>query len=146
MEQSLRDSILTLVKKREDEVKAGESDNYGSDFLGSLLRAHHDSDPKNRISEDNIIDECKVFYIAGHATISSLLSWTIVLLSNHTEWQDRARQEVLQLFGREKPTLEGIIRLKIVRKNNNNNHHHHNNMQHLLVSHFDFDDAAKHDN
>ncbi|KAL0430017.1 UNVERIFIED_CONTAM: cytochrome [Sesamum radiatum] len=114
IEQSLHDSILSLVKKREDKVKSGESDNFGNDFLGSLLKVHHDIDPKSRISVDNIVDECKVFYIAGHETTSTLLSWTIFLLSIYTEWQEKARDEVVQIFGREKPTAEGIARLKIL--------------------------------
>ncbi|XP_020547109.1 cytochrome P450 CYP749A22-like isoform X2 [Sesamum indicum] len=114
IEQSLHDSILSLVKKREDKVKAGESDNFGNDFLGSLLKVHHDIDPKSRISVDDIVDECKVFYIAGHETTSTLLSWTVFLLSIFTEWQEKARDEVVQVFGQEKPTAEGIARLKIV--------------------------------
>ncbi|KAL0396892.1 UNVERIFIED_CONTAM: cytochrome [Sesamum calycinum] len=113
IEQSLHDSILSLVKKREDKVKAGETDNFGNDFLGSLLRVHHDIDPKSRISVDDIVDECKVFYIAGHETTSTLLSWTVFLLSAYTEWQEKARDEVVQIFGQEKPTAEGIARLKI---------------------------------
>ncbi|XP_011101779.1 cytochrome P450 CYP749A22-like isoform X1 [Sesamum indicum] len=114
IEQSLHDSILSLVKKREDKVKAGESDNFGNDFLGSLLKVHHDIDPKSRISVDDIVDECKVFYIAGHETTSTLLSWTVFLLSIFTEWQEKARDEVVQVFGQEKPTAEGIARLKIL--------------------------------
>ncbi|KAI3467212.1 hypothetical protein Pfo_023875 [Paulownia fortunei] len=114
IEQSLRDSILSLVKKRTDKVMAGQADNFGSDFLGSLLKVHHDLDPKSRISVDNIVDECKVFYVAGHETTSSLLSWTVVLLAIYTDWQEKAREELLQFFGQEKPTAEGIARLKIL--------------------------------
>ncbi|KAK4430110.1 cytochrome [Sesamum alatum] len=114
IERSLRDSILSLVKKREDKVKAGESDNFGSDFLGSLLKVHHDIDPKSRISVGDVVDECKVFYIAGHETTSTLLSWVVFLLSLYTEWQEKAREEVVQIFGKGKPTAEGIARLKIL--------------------------------
>ncbi|KAG8366487.1 hypothetical protein BUALT_Bualt17G0085100 [Buddleja alternifolia] len=114
VEKSLRDSIVSLIRTREEKVNAGELDNFGSDFLGSLLKLHHDLDPKSRISVDEIVDECKVFYLAGHETTSSLLSWIVLLLSIYPDWQEKARIEVLQLFGKENPTAEGIARTKIL--------------------------------
>ncbi|KAH6762952.1 hypothetical protein C2S52_020385 [Perilla frutescens var. hirtella] len=114
IEQLLHDSIMEIVKKRQDEVKTGEADSFGNDFLGSLLKAHHDKDPKNQISAVEIMDECKIFYFAGQETTYSLLSWTILLLAIHTDWQDKARKEVLQLFGGENPNAEGLAGLKTV--------------------------------
>ncbi|CAA2971284.1 cytochrome P450 CYP749A22-like [Olea europaea subsp. europaea] len=113
-EQLLHDSIMAIVKMREDEVKAGRADSFGTDFLGSLLKVHHDMDKKNRISVVDLIDECKTFYFAGQETTYSLLCWSILLLAIHTDWQERARKEVLELFGQENPNSEGIARLKTV--------------------------------
>ncbi|KAL2457789.1 Cytochrome [Abeliophyllum distichum] len=114
LEQSLRDSVLAMIKKRELEVMSGRADNFGNDFLGSLLTVHHDADQTNRISVDDMVDECKTFYLAGHETTSTLLSWIILNLAVHMDWQEKARKEVLQLFGHENPTSEGIARLKTV--------------------------------
>ncbi|KAF8696968.1 hypothetical protein HU200_036613 [Digitaria exilis] len=47
-------------------------------------------------------------------TTAVLLTWTMVALSMHPEWLDRARDEVLQVFGQNKPDLSGINRLKVV--------------------------------
>ncbi|CAA0825563.1 cytochrome P450- family 709- subfamily B-polypeptide 2 [Striga hermonthica] len=112
IEQSLRSSILSLVRKREDSVRTGQAENFGSDFLGSLVRVHNDHDPESRFSVDDIVDECKVFYVAGHETTTSLLCWVTFLLSVYTDWQEKAREEVFQVFAREKPTSDGIARLK----------------------------------
>ncbi|KAL1556599.1 cytochrome P450 CYP749A22-like protein [Salvia divinorum] len=113
-EQLLHDSIMEIVKKRQFEVQSGKADSFGSDFLGSLLKGHHDTDPKSQISAAEIIDECKTFYFAGQETTFSLLSWTTFLLAIHTDWQERARAEVLQLFGQQNPNSDGLSRLKTV--------------------------------
>lgn len=108
----IQESIIGIVKRRE-KLTAGERHGFGDDFLGLHLKAHYyDSNKKNCISIEDIIDQCKTFYSAGHGTTSILLSWTILLLAIHRDWQEKAREEVLRLFGQKAPTSEGISRLK----------------------------------
>ncbi|CAL5428588.1 unnamed protein product [Camellia sinensis] len=64
------------------------------------------------ISIDTVIDECKIFCIAGQETTNGLLAWSIFLLAIHSDWQEKARKEVLELFGQQNPSPEGIARLK----------------------------------
>ncbi|KAL5759324.1 hypothetical protein ACOSQ2_018162 [Xanthoceras sorbifolium] len=112
LEQQIRESFMKMIKEREEKVKMGKLDNYVNDFFGSLLQAYHDTDKTKKISIDDIIDECKTFYLAGHETTTSLLTWTILLLAIHTDWQENVRKEVLQLFGKQNPTPDNIGRLK----------------------------------
>ena len=91
-----------------------EEGNFGTDLLGLLVKANHDADENNRITVEDVIDECKTFYIAGNETTASLLSWTSLLLAIHTNWQDEARKEVLELFGQQNPNPEGFARMKTV--------------------------------
>nr|QNS29995.1 cytochrome P450 [Nothapodytes nimmoniana] len=112
IEQSLRESVIAIIRKREEEVMKGKAGNFGNDFLGSLMKLHHHDDKHRRISVDDMIDECKTFYLAGQETTSSLLNWTTLLLAIHTDWQEKARKEVLQLFGEENPNSEGLARSK----------------------------------
>ncbi|XP_060215855.1 cytochrome P450 CYP749A22-like [Lycium barbarum] len=112
--EALRESFMLLIREREDNVKTGQAESYGSDFLGSLLKAHHDSDVKTRISVADIIDECKTFYFAGHEPTTIVLSWVVLLLAINPDWQQKARKEVLELFGQENPKTDGISKLKIL--------------------------------
>ncbi|KAM5586749.1 cytochrome P450 CYP749A22-like [Rosa sericea] len=114
LDKEIRDTILEIVKKRENKaVTQQDEHNFGGDFLGLLLKAHHDdSDDGNRITIDDIIDQCKALYFAGQETTNGLLVWTVFLLALHQDWQEEARKEVLQLFGKQNPNSDGISRLK----------------------------------
>ncbi|XVF85764.1 hypothetical protein PTKIN_Ptkin17bG0143400 [Pterospermum kingtungense] len=112
--KAIRDSVMEVVKKREEKVVNGEADSFGRDFLGLLLNSHHYSDEKNRLSVDDLVDECKTFYFAGQETTNSLLAWTVLLLAIHRDWQERARSEVIEVFGAQSPDFEGISKLKTI--------------------------------
>ena len=110
---------MAIVKKRENKVVSGEADSFGSDFLGLLVNAYHDLDEKNRLSLEDLVGECKTFYFAGQKTVNSLLAWTVLLLAIHRDWQEKARRELIDVFGYQNPSLEGIAKLKIVSKLSN---------------------------
>ncbi|CAN0916595.1 Cytochrome P450 CYP749A22 [Linum grandiflorum] len=119
---ALRDEIkaviMNMVNKRKTENNIStrnSSSSAATDFLALLLKAYTDPDTKKRITVEDVVDECKTFYLAGHETATSSLTWTILLLAAHTEWQDRAREQVVQLFGNDSsPTPDGISRLSIL--------------------------------
>ena len=115
-------SILRgLVGKRLQAMKEGEPTKH--DLLGLLLESNmRDTDENGQsnlgMTIEEVIEECKVFYFAGMETTSVLMTWAIILLSMHREWQDRAREEVIGLFGKTKPEYEGLSRLKTVSSSN----------------------------
>ncbi|GMI64310.1 PHYB ACTIVATION TAGGED SUPPRESSOR 1 [Hibiscus trionum] len=112
--KEIRDCVMKIVKKREDRVVNGEADRFGNDFLGLLVNAYHDSDDKNRLSMEDLVDECKTFYFAGQETVNSLLGWTVLLLAIHEDWQEKARREVIDIFGNRNPDSEGVSKLKLM--------------------------------
>ncbi|KAF8040367.1 hypothetical protein BT93_B2561 [Corymbia citriodora subsp. variegata] len=114
LEKGIRDAILEIAKKREKKVKAGEADDYGNDFLGQLVKAYHDKDESKKITVDDLVDECKTFYFAGQETTTAMLTWVIFLLAVHSDWQEEARKEILDVFGNEDPDSDGIAKLSTI--------------------------------
>lgn len=112
--------LRTLVEKKDRAITAGESRN--DDLLGLLLQSSKQVNPinntsgvpSNQMTVEEIIEECKLFYLAGHETTSSWLTWIMVVLAMHQDWQEKAREEVLRVCGRNIPSFEGISCLKIV--------------------------------
>ncbi|KAH7569959.1 hypothetical protein JRO89_XS05G0024300 [Xanthoceras sorbifolium] len=112
LEQEIRESFIKMINERVEKMKMGKLDSNANDFLGSLLQAYHHTDKTKKISRDDMIDECKTFYLVGHETTTILLTWTILLLAIHADWQEKVRKEVLELFGKQNPKPDNIGRLK----------------------------------
>ncbi|MCO5571085.1 hypothetical protein L7F22_024817 [Adiantum nelumboides] len=80
-----------------------------------MLSALKDEGQNNpSMSSQEIIDECKTFHFAGHETTSSLLSWTVMLLAHHSEWQEYAREEVHSVLGNSSPDADSLNHLKMI--------------------------------
>ncbi|GJX83686.1 cytochrome P450 CYP749A22-like protein [Tanacetum coccineum] len=112
LHSEIQELIMQMIRSREKMMISGDEEKSRTDYLGLLLKAHHDMDECYRLSIQDVIDDCKTFYAVGHVTISLLLSWVTLLLGIHTEWQEKAQEEVLEVFGKQNPSSEGIARLK----------------------------------
>ncbi|KAL5854171.1 hypothetical protein ACOSQ4_003973 [Xanthoceras sorbifolium] len=114
LKEDIRDSIVKMIKKREENSKTGEVESYGNDYLGGLIEAYHNTDETQKISLQVLIDECKTFYLSGYESTTSLLCWATLLLATHLDWQDKARKEVIDLFGQQSPSPDNVSKLNIM--------------------------------
>ncbi|ESQ48512.1 hypothetical protein EUTSA_v10021962mg [Eutrema salsugineum] len=103
-----------VISNREKARDVGEAPS-DHDLLDLLLKSNSGQTKGNGLTTKEIIEECKLFYFAGQETTSVLVTWTMVLLSQHQDWQARAREEVMQVFGDKDPDAEGINHLKIMK-------------------------------
>ncbi|KAJ1394343.1 Cytochrome P450 [Sesbania bispinosa] len=99
-----------MIKRKEHAMKIGALEHH--DLLSLLLQYKEESN--DSLTIDDVIEECKLLYSAGQETTTNLLTWTMIVLSMHPNWQDKARAEVLEICGKRTPDLEVINRLKVV--------------------------------
>lgn len=112
--------LRTVIQRKESMM--GTRETNGEDLLSLLLQSNNENSLESTTNNQNnthmtmeeIIEECKQFYLAGHETTSSLLTWTMIVLAMHPNWQDKAREEVLRVCGKQQPNAAMISQLKIV--------------------------------
>ncbi|KAK3138807.1 hypothetical protein QOZ80_5AG0373640 [Eleusine coracana subsp. coracana] len=108
LNKEIRSSMRKLIEIN------GRKCEDSKNLLGLMLSASKAGN-EFKMGIEEIIDECKTFYFAGKETTANLLTWATLLLALHQEWQDKARDEVLQVCGRfEHPSPENLSKLKIV--------------------------------
>ncbi|CAN6221833.1 unnamed protein product [Urochloa humidicola] len=116
LERKVRDTLMSIIDERLAVAKDGGG--YGGDLLGLMLEANANAGGggKAAMSMDEIIDECKTFFFAGHDTTSHLLTWAMFLLGTHPEWQRQLRDEVLRECGGAAAPITGdaLNKLKLV--------------------------------
>ena len=84
-QQFLRATLGRIVQER---LEPGAPD----DFVTSMIRALLDRFPREEAIE-LAIDNAATFYLAGHETTANLTSWTLFVLSEQPELQDRTAAE-----------------------------------------------------
>ncbi|KAL7103823.1 hypothetical protein ACP275_08G203400 [Erythranthe tilingii] len=122
LNNEIQSILRSIIEKRHNDAMESGEGIFGDDLLGTLMESNarlvgedrRQGSKNGGMSIDDVIDECKLFYIAGSETTACLLVWTMVLLCKHPEWQAQAREEVIRVFGNSEPSLEGLSHLKIV--------------------------------
>ncbi|KAJ4808743.1 Cytochrome P450 734A6 [Rhynchospora pubera] len=124
LDREIRKSLQSLIARRqeEDSVDAKDPDqNSVRDLLGLMINSSLNykcastGGNSPMITIDDMVEECKTFFFAGKQTTSNLLTWSSVLLAMHPDWQERARQEVLEVCGpTELPSKEHLPKLKTI--------------------------------
>ncbi|WOG90660.1 hypothetical protein DCAR_0309904 [Daucus carota subsp. sativus] len=109
LEKETQQSIRTILenKKSSDSPKC---------LLTLLMSPYKNQENKEeKLSSEEITDECKTFYFAGKETTANHLTWALLLLALHQEWQEKAREEVSRVCGQSSsPSADNSADLKII--------------------------------
>ncbi|RZC91561.1 hypothetical protein C5167_027633 [Papaver somniferum] len=111
LDKEINGILRRFISKREELMKTDPSSS--NDLLGLLMQSNN-SENSDRLTIEEVIDECNVFYLVGQETTRSLVTFTMIVLAMHQNWQDKAREEVEQICGKNLPDFDAINRLKIM--------------------------------
>lgn len=105
----IRAHVAALINRRVQEGDRGRSD-----IAGDIIAAR-DPDTGKGFSQVDLVDQIGVFFLAGHETSASAVSWALYLLSQMPDLKTRVRQEVETVAGDGPVTLEVTKRLRLTR-------------------------------
>ncbi|KAJ0024058.1 hypothetical protein Pint_07185 [Pistacia integerrima] len=114
----VRTLLRGIIEKRQRAIEMGKDwdkkDLLGLILMSNLNELQESQNSNGGMTTGDVFEECRLFYFAGQETTANLLTWTMVVLSMHMTWQERAREEVMQILGKNKPTFDDLNHLKIV--------------------------------
>jgi len=105
----IRALIIQLVERRVAEIAAGQA----PDDLATKILTARDPETGEHLSSAEMVDQVAIFFLAGHETSASALSWTLYLLARYPDWQDRVAEEATTLPNT--PTPGDVAGLSITR-------------------------------
>ncbi|KDP22268.1 hypothetical protein JCGZ_26099 [Jatropha curcas] len=95
--KEIDDLLLSIIADRKKSSNGGY---LQKNLLGLLLEENHEDGRLGKtLTSRELVDECKTFFFGGHETTALALSWTLLLLAIHPEWQNRLREEIKEVIG-----------------------------------------------
>lgn len=104
--------LLSIITARKDSKNGSPQ----RDLLGLLLQENRlDGRIGKTLTTRELVDECKTFFFGGHETTALALSWTLLLLAIHPEWQNQLREEIREVTIDKEMDFTVLAQLKKVR-------------------------------
>lgn len=107
----IRALIERLTATRAAEIAAGTA----PDDLATKIMTTPDPVTGARFGTSEMVDQVAIFFLAGHETSASALAWSLYLLAQNPDWQDRVAAEADAVIGEEIPYFSILNRLKLSR-------------------------------
>ncbi|XP_054787876.1 cytokinin hydroxylase-like [Prosopis cineraria] len=91
--------LLAVIKNRKSSSSSSSTSTVSNkkheqDLLGLLLQEN-----QHTLTTRELVDECKTFFFGGHETTALAITWTLLLLAEHQDWQIQLRHEIREVVG-----------------------------------------------
>ena len=97
-----------------DDDKAGNSDGNMDDIVAAIIAAC-DAQTGEQFTREELIDQIGVFFLAGHETTASVLTWVFFILAQQPAVAQRIADDVQRVTDGEEIRMEHIRQLPYVR-------------------------------
>jgi cytochrome P450 len=87
-----------------------QSNSTQNDLLDMLLETRYE-DTGEAMSTQQLIDEIKILFIAGHETTANALTFTLQLLGNHPDIQQRILEELIDIESQTGDVIEQLQKM-----------------------------------
>lgn len=116
--KDLFDTCFKLVKEKRDLLQ--NKDHISNNDIKknkniSLLEYMVEINEKNPcFSDEDIVEECCTFMLAGQDSVGTAIAMTIFLLANHPKWQNKCIEEIDEIFNGDTrfPTISDLKEMK----------------------------------
>ena len=85
------------------------------DDIASSVIAARDQETGEPFSREELIDQLGVFFLAGHETTASALTWAFYMLADRPHWLARLREEIATVVGDESMSFEDTRQLPLTK-------------------------------
>jgi len=107
--RQIRALITRMTAARMAEIRAGAA----PDDLATKIMTTRDPETGETFTTAEMVDQVAIFFLAGHETSASALSWALYLLATHPDWQDRVAEEAAGLPVA--PDFAALSKLRVTR-------------------------------
>ena len=109
---ALAHNAQSIIQKVIDARRQAPS--HADDLMNMLLAARYeDGSP---MSDQQLIDESLILFVAGHETSANAMSWTLYLLCQYPEILEKLAAEISEVVGDKQINFEDISRLQYMRQ------------------------------
>lgn len=105
--------VLGLIRARQ--VTRDSGNQPRGDLLDMLLDAE-DAETGERMTDQEVLDEVKTIFAAGHETTANALTWTWLLLSEHPGVGEKLKAELDVVLGGHSPSATDIPNLRYTKQ------------------------------
>lgn len=106
---NIRELITSLTQERAEQIARGNAPND----LATKIMQTPDPVTGQYLDTDEMVDQVAIFFLAGHETSASALSWALYLVATHPEVQERIAKEA-ESFP-DTPDFSALSKLKFTR-------------------------------
>ncbi|KAI9292164.1 cytochrome P450 [Neoconidiobolus thromboides FSU 785] len=108
--EHFRQLIKSMINEKREQINKLEYDKIQSNLLTMLIQSSdtNDNDNSDGLTDEEIINDVIIFFIAGHDTTAHTISTILYYLAKNQDVQAKLRNEINQVLGKKSKNIKDI--------------------------------------